>query len=372
VPSAKRIVRHAARTARSVVAVSRAVNARLGGLPREGEIRVSYGHVSVPRATDFAQGGIVKLQGLTRRYPNSTRRFNVLYLVSSRLPNEPAALARAARAKGAAVVVNQNGVAYPAWHGAGWEKTNAPMARVLQLASHVFYQSQFCKDTADRFLAVRPHSWEVLHNAVDTDRFVPASDRKPRPLTMLLGGSQDAWYRVETAVRTLASLSREIPDARLLIAGRLKWSSEATPRADLERLIAQLGLADRVDLLGTYTQAAAPALYQRADMLLHTKYNDPCPSVVVEAMASGLPVVFSRSGGVPELVGDAGVGIPAEVSWERDIPPPPDKLADAVLAVAARRTSFSSAARARAVEHFSLDAWLERHERTFHDLTCRP
>ena len=61
---------------------------------------------------------------------------------------------------------------------------------------------------------------------------------------------------------------------------------------------------------------------RRADLLLHTKYNDPCPTVVLEAMASGLPVVYSASGGVPELVGEeAGVGIPAPFDWEHDHPP---------------------------------------------------
>jgi glycosyltransferase involved in cell wall biosynthesis len=313
-------------------------------------------------------GGIVKLQALEQEFPNAPRRFNILYLVSSRLPEAPVALARAARAKRAAIVFNQNGVAYPAWHGAGWERTNEPMAAMLPLASHVFYQSQFCKDTADRFLDVQPGRWEILYNAVDTERFVPAADRPQRPLTLLLGGTQYARYRVETAIRTLALVRRSEPEARLLMTGTLRWPSERTPRVEAEELAGALGVAGAVEFVGPYAQTDAVSIYQRADMLLHTKYNDPCPTVVIEALACGLPVVYSRSGGVPELVGgDAGIGVPAEQSWERDIPPDPEALCDAVLRVERDRAAFAGAARLRA-QCFDVRPWLARHREIFRTL----
>ena len=71
-----------------------------------------------------------------------------------------------------------------------------------------------------------------------------------------------------------------------------------------------------------------------ADLLLHTQYNDACPGLVLEAMACGLPVVYSASGGTPELVGpEAGLGVAAEQSWEKTYPPDPNKMAGAVLTV---------------------------------------
>jgi glycosyltransferase involved in cell wall biosynthesis len=204
---------------------------------------------------------------------------------------------------------------------------------------------------------------------VDTSRFVPAASPPSRPLTLLLGGTQYARYRVDAALRTLAIVRRRVADARLLIAGTLRWPSELGPRADADRFSSELGVHDAVELLGPYSQIDAPAVYHRADLLLHTKYNDPCPTVVIEAMACGLPVVCSRSGGVPELVGhDAGVGVPAEVSWDRDPPPDPDALADAVLQVCDDRDRYAAAARQRAVRCFDVQAWLARHERVFASL----
>jgi glycosyltransferase involved in cell wall biosynthesis len=106
-----------------------------------------------------------------------------------------------------------------------------------------------------------------------------------------------------------------------------------------------------------------------ADILLHTKYNDPCPGLVLEAMACGVPVVYSDSGGTPELVGDdAGIGVPAPLDFEHDHPPDPDQLADAVLAVASDRERYASEARRRAVELFDLERWIERHRAVFAEL----
>jgi glycosyltransferase involved in cell wall biosynthesis len=103
---------------------------------------------------------------------------------------------------------------------------------------------------------------------------------------------------------------------------------------------------------------------------LHTKVNDPCPTLVLEALASGLPVVYPASGGTVELVGDeAGIGVPHPETWARDEPPAPEALAEAVDRVLGGLAGYSEAARVRAVERFSLDPWLDRHAALFAELT---
>lgn len=366
-------VRPAVRALRRILALQRGRHAcTSGGFP-PGEVRVFYGYRRVPRFDEPALGGIVKLQGLERAFANSPDRFNVLYLVTSQLPEEVLTLARVASERGAKIVVNQNGVAYPGWHGPGWERLNEPMTELLTLADHVFYQSRFCKESADRYIGRPRAAWEVLYNAVDTERFRPEPFRRdPLALTLLLGGSQDFRYRLEVALRVLAKVARSRPEVRLLVTGRLPRSDRpGGAESEARALASGIGVHDRVTFLGPYSQADAPGIFQRADILLHTKYNDPCPTVVLEAMASGLPVVFSKSGGVPELVGDeAGVGIPTEVSWEQDYPPDPDNMADAVLMVADRREAMGAAARQRAVERFNLDSWTARHRSVFGELVA--
>src|SRR5258708_7206540 len=105
--------------------------------------RVFYGFDHVPGPGDPAYGGLVKLQHLQARYPNQSRDFNLLYLVSSFLPHDDSALLTLARRRGAAVVWNQDGVGYPAWAGEATDAFNARLGRGDHDADPVFFQSDF-------------------------------------------------------------------------------------------------------------------------------------------------------------------------------------------------------------------------------------
>ena len=360
------------RPAREAFARLRAAHLLMGAEVPEGEARVFFGFPRLPEGTTVTVGGLVKVLALARAFPNTVRGFNMLYLVSSRLPEGAVALARAAKRKNVRIVINQNGVAYPGWYGRGYETVNAPMVELLSMADHVFYQSDFCRMAADEFLRVCPAASETLYNSVDTSTFSPGARSADAGLTLLLAGSQDKSYRVKTALEVLAQVVRCRTDVRLTITGRLGWARQAE---EAQRMALQwareLDVADRVSFTGPYTQAQAVGIFRGADILLHTKYNDPCPTTVLEAMACGLPVVYSASGGVPELVGaDAGVGIPGEVRWDREMPPDPAGLADAVLTVVERYDPYSRAARQRALDRFDTVPWLQRHAEVFQCLVA--
>jgi glycosyltransferase involved in cell wall biosynthesis len=351
---AGRYARGAARYARLLV------SGRAGS-----EVRVFYGVDRVPLPGEPAAGGSAKYQRLSARFPNRPGDFSILYLGSSGLPpRDLRPLLWIARRRGAPLVVNQDGVGYPGWAGDRTEAHNAPLRRALLAAEHVLYQSEFCKRSADEFLGEPRGGWEILPNAVDTEHFAPAPEFPAGGPVLLLGGDQTQAYRLELALRTLAALRPVFPESRLIVAGRLLSSPQ--------RLIEALRLEGAVDFLGRYAQREAPAIYRRAHLLLHTKVNDPCPSVVIEAMACGLPVVYPASGGTVELVGDeAGVGVEHEAGWQRDTPPTPEAMADAVARVLADPTRYGQAARRRAVERFRLGPWLDRHAQLFESLLAR-
>ena len=327
-------------------------------------LRVFYGHDRVPAPGEPVAGGTAKFQRLATRFPNHPIDFTLLYLGSNWVPRDVQSLLRLARRRGIPVVLNQDGVGYPAWAGDDTAKVNRPLRLLLDSADHVLYQSAFCKRSADEWVGPPRGAWEVLHNAVDVDRFAPPARPPEGSPVLLLGGDQYQAYRLELGLATLAALLPTHPGAELLVTGRL-----AVPA---EPLAERLGLGGRVHVLGRYAQRDAPGIYHRAHVLLHTKVNDPCPSVVLEAMACGLPVVYPRSGGVPELVGDeAGMGVAHPDGFERDEPPTPKELAEALTRVLADLPAFSTAARARAVERFALGNWLDRHAELFERLVSR-
>ena len=335
---------------------------RLLATPKRGVgVRVFFGHDRVPVPGEAVAGGTAKFQRLARRFENHPTDFTILYLGSNWLPRDVGPLLWYARQRRIPVVLNQNGVGYPGWAGERTEAVNQPLRRVLHAADYILYQSWFCKRSADEFLGEPSGRWEILSNAVDVDRFTPAAEPPPDGPVLLLGGDQTQPYRLELALRTFAVVVCSFPQARLLVTGRLL--SPAEP------LVRELRLGDRVEFVGRYSQEEAPSVFRRAHALLHTKVNDPCPSAVIEAMACGVPVVYPASGGTVELVGDeAGIGVPHPGGWERDEPPSPEALADAVARVLGDREAYAAEARRRAVERFALRPWLDRHEALFEEL----
>jgi glycosyltransferase involved in cell wall biosynthesis len=352
-----------ARVARYGRAAGRWARLLASGRARPG-VRVFYGHDRVPAPGERAAGGTAKAQKLNERFPNSPGDFSLLYLGTTWLPRDLRPLLRLARRRGAAVVVNHDGVAYPGWAGDRVEELNRPLRAAVLAADHVFYQSDFSKLSADRYLGEPRGTWEILRNAVDVRRFTPAAEPPAGGPVLLLGGDQTQAYRLELALETLAALLPRHPEARLLVTGRVV--------VPVEPLLDELGVRGHVHLLGEYAQRDAPAVFRRAHLLLHTKVKDPCPTLVVEAMACGLPVVHPASGGTVELVGDeGGLGVPHPDTWERDEPPRADAMADAVERVLADLPAYAAAARARAVERFALEPWLERHRAVFERLAPR-
>ena len=104
------------------------------------------------------------------------------------------------------------------------------------------------------------------------------------------------------ALQAFARFSREYPLSTFTIAG------EGPMAADLQQLAATLGLRDRVFFPGFLPQATLRRLYAESHLFLHPSELGPngdqegVPNSMLEAMASGLPVLATQHGGIPEAV----------------------------------------------------------------------
>lgn len=332
--------------------------------PSGREARVWYGGARI----GAIGGPSLKLAKLGAVFPEHRFGYNLVYALSAAPFLSEAAYARLA-GLGVPTVLNQNGVFYPAWFEGDCEARNRPMAIAHARADHVFYQSEFCRQASLRFLGPRNGPSDILYNAIDTEFFAPAKAPPSGPLAILVTGRIDPHqsYRLVQAIEGLAVARHSGLEAVLRVAGAMAPAVEAAAR----QVIARHGLEEAVVLSGTYSQVEAPALYRQAHAYLTLTHQDACPSAVIEAMASGLPVIHPTSGGTPELVGEAGIALPTGEDWQRPLVPSAEAIGRAMLAMAETRDRLAPLARARAVAHFDLAAWLERHRRLFHELLAR-
>ncbi len=341
---------------------SRKVRRRKIILHPEDKIALSYAGM-LPDFGTVVHGGRVKLAHLGEIYPEQDHKFNILYLVSSALPPYAEEWVYACKKSGVKIVWNQNGVGYPAWAGQTFEQINRPMHKLIHLSDWVIYQSEFCKVSADKFIGSFYGPYSIIFNCVNTSIFIPRHKNLPsRPIKLLVMGSHYQPERITLAIETLVILIEKGMTAELTIAGRLLWPGAYI---EINNLINTLGLEKNIFYRGPYLQEEAPNLYREAHILLHFKHNDPCPTVPIEAMACGVPVVGSKSGGVPELLGELG-GITPEVkqSWEKRFYPSPNLAADAVITIMQGWSSWSLQARKRG-ELFDYKKWLEEHQQVF-------
>jgi glycosyltransferase involved in cell wall biosynthesis len=198
----------------------------------------------------------------------------------------------------------------------------------------------------------------LLPLGVDVTLFRPAEEPRPGPPTILFVGSLEPVKDPAAALRTFAAVARDRRDLRLTIVG------DGGLRRSLEDVSAELGVVGRVAFLGQLPRVRMPEVYRSASLLLVTSRHEGQSMVAVEAAATGLPVVGTRVGILPDL-GDAALTV--RIGDE-------DGLAAAVARVlddAELATRMGAAARATAVARFDLDRTAAEVLATYDDLVTR-
>jgi glycosyltransferase involved in cell wall biosynthesis len=159
---------------------------------------------------------------------------------------------------------------------------------------------------------------------------------------------------IDTLIRAAAIVTREAPRVRFRVHGVL---DDRHYVEQCRRLIEELGLGRRFELQGFNEDRAA--LYRAADLAVLSSLSEAHPFALLEAMARGVPVVATAVGGVPELLGDAGLLVP---------PRRPEALAAAILDLErdpGRRAGLGRRGRSMVEEQFSIDRMLGAYDRLY-------
>lgn len=217
--------------------------------------------------------------------------------------------------------------------------------------------------------AVPRHKIRYVPNGVDTDVFKPSAEARRRlrlevdikgEFVWLAVGRLDVPKDYPTMIAAFAQVAGKHPDARLLIAG------DGPLRFDLEAAVSRMDLGDRVQLLGN--RRDVPDLMSAADGYAMSSAWEGMANVLLEASATGLPVVATDVGGNPEVVLDGVTGYLVP-------PKDPEALARAMLRImdlsAEQRSAMSSAARNRIVAEFSLDHVVDLWEHLYRELLTK-
>jgi glycosyltransferase involved in cell wall biosynthesis len=184
----------------------------------------------------------------------------------------------------------------------------------------------------------------LLRRAIKRTALLLATNRETYQLMKRIGG-QDVRHAFDNAVAErmlLDQMPRRSPDGeiKVLWAGRLEplkalrlgiealalvkglpislvVAGSGSQRSNLEHFARDLGVSDRVQFLGQVPWVGMTALFQSADAFLFTSLRDSMGSVVLEAMAQGLPIVTLNHQGVATLVPEeAGIKVPVTTPAE--------------------------------------------------------
>jgi len=230
----------------------------------------------------------------------------------------------------------------------------------IQRADAVSVVSHWLKDeTLRQFPIDRP--LRVVYNFIDSERHrgeichcIPDCTCRSQKTLMHISNFRPV-KRIRDVVSVFAQVASQI-DCRLVLVGD-------GPDAPVAReLASELGVLERVTFVGVVDRVAP--LLDAADILLLPSSTESFGLVALEAMASGVPVIASDVGGIPEVVEHGVTGYLAPVG---DV----DQMARdtlSLLADAHRYRSFSAAARSRAVERFDHRTLVPQYEALYQDV----
>lgn len=231
----------------------------------------------------------------------------------------------------------------------------------IEEADAVTAVSQFMSDEAYSRLGLKKEI-RVIPNFVDSDAFAPTPcDEKDldngKDVVITHISNFRPVKRVHDLVYAMKMVLRKAPGARLMLVG------DGPDRISVERLVKRLGLEEHVMLTGFRSDVAN--LLNCSDVVVLCSETESAPLTLLEGMSSGLPVIATRVGGIPEIVDD---GVNGFLVQSKN----PEAIAERVLELNADpelRRRIGEAARARVLERYTAEKVVGQYMEVYESVT---
>jgi len=170
------------------------------------------------------------------------------------------------------------------------------LLKLIKKSDAIIYQSNFCKEAHNKFLGVNDDKpFKIIFNGANPDEFLP---RKPKNYFLAVAKWREC-KRLKTIVESFLIALNMGLDSDLFIAGDPDYIVDHT----------------RIKYLKWQNREQIKKLLSEAIASLHLTWLDWCPNSMVESLVAGCPVIYTKSGGHIELVGNSGIGVEG-VAWD--------------------------------------------------------
>jgi spore coat protein SA len=203
-------------------------------------------------------------------------------------------------------------------------------------------------------------SVEVIYNGIDLALYRPDGEVAGLPgvveqdKVVLFVGRLVPKKGLQHLIAAFPAILGKVPDARCVVVGGTAIFDTFGPK--LRHMVADAGLTDRFTWLQDVPESRLPSVYRRAGVAVFPSINyESLPTVAMEAMASGVPVIATNRWGTPEALGSAHPGLVAQAA--------PGAIAEAVTTMLLDVAASHSIVRDQLarIESFSLDTCTRRH-----------
>ncbi|CAM9647073.1 unnamed protein product [Phaeothamnion confervicola] len=186
------------------------------------------------------------------------------------------------------------------WHR--FVKMQIRVAR--QLPNIIAVSKSTHRDLMAQF-GVRPEQMEIIFEGIDCETFRPMPEITRKPNRLMATASADVALKgLVYLVRAYGKLLKDFPDLELVVVGKLR-------SGPTERLLDELGIKSKVRFVTGITDDEIRRLYAETTVAVSPSLYEGFGFPAGEAMACGVPLVATTGGALPEVVGDAGVIVPA-------------------------------------------------------------